>query len=61
MKQLRWSFFSPFLVKVLVNCNIEDSETSDRVLNPALGSLVVHVFLFFEFFRQGKRAASEER
>ena len=52
-------FFVPFLVKVLVNCNFEDSETSDRVLNPALGSLVVHVFLFWSFSGKERQARGE--
>ena len=51
------------LLKVNTKCNFEDNETSDRDLNPALGSLVVLVlFSFFGVFqaREGKRAASEE-
>ena len=52
-------FFVPFLVKVLVNCNFEDNETSDRVLNPALGSLDVHVFLFRSFSGKGRQARGE--
>ena len=58
LNSLGGHFFS-FLLKVNTKCNFEGNETSDRDLNPALGSLVVFVFLFWSFSGKGRQARGE--